>query len=422
MNKKALFMMLMAGMVSWQAEAKTRKAVYVIIDGVSSEFLEKVQPKTIFDVAKTGSYSRAYAGGKVGELTETTTISAVGYTNILTGTWMYKHNVRSNGGINTNYNYWSLFRIAKAQKQPVKTAIFSSWTDNRTILVGENRPETGNLKIDYVYDGYDLDQTKFPRKPHDLHIYDIDSVVCHNAAECIRRDAPDMSWVYLWFTDDAFHETGYSPFSEKYLKKVDQQLAKIWQAIQYREKNFNEEWLFILTTDHGRDEQGFSHGAQTKDERGIWIATNRKGQNTQWGSSELSQVDIAPTICRYMGFTIPQAVEWEMDGVPFIGKADISNLTSTGYGDTVTLGWTVLGKTSTNADIYIATTNNFNTGGKDNWMKVKTVKTSDGKATIDLTPYKSNFFKFQVVTPNNHLTRWYKKNVWFRDMAPELRN
>ena len=418
--KRQLLILACAAATVLSGVAKTRKAIYVIIDGVSANFLEKTHPQTIFDVARIGSYAHAYAGGKVGELTETPTISAIGYSNILTGTWMYKHNVRGNSDIKTNYNYWSLFRIAKAQNRPVTTALFSSWSDNRTILIGENLPETNYVKIDYAYDGYAQDQTRFPKKPHELHIYNIDSVVCRAAADCIRKDAPDVSWVYLWYIDDAFHDTGYSPYSEKYLHKEDRLLNDIWQAVRYREKHFDEDWLLILTTDHGREEQGFYHGGQTGGERGIWMASNRRDMNEQWGSSALSQVDILPSICRYMGFTIPRDIEWEQDGLPFFGKADIYDLKTTGYGDNVILEWSVRNKakTKTNADIYIALTNNFNTGGKDKWIKLATVKTAGGRATIDLSPYKSGFFKFQVVTPYNRLTRWYNKSRWYRDIIP----
>ncbi len=412
MKTKILSLSLLILMGQLCTEAKTRKALYVIIDGVAASFLEKTHPKNIFDIAAKGSYSHAFAGGKVGDITQTPTISAIGYSNILTGTWMYKHNVQGNSDIKINYNYWSLFRIAKAQQRPVTTALFSSWTDNRKILIGENLPETDHVKIDYVFDGYDLDPVNFPHKEHELHIYDIDSMVCMKAAECVRQNAPDLSWVYLWFVDDAFHEKGYCQFSERYLHKEDRLLGEIWKAIQYREKNFDEEWLLILTTDHGREEQGFYHGGQTEEERGIWIVTNRRDMNAAWNSPSLSQVDINPSICHYMGFDIPQNVAWEQDGISFFGPTDIYDLRTIGYGNSVTLKWSIRKKAKTKADIYIALTNNFKTGGKDQWIKVKTVNAADGETTIDLSKYHpTREFKFQVVTPHNRLTRWYQQRT-----------
>ena len=302
----------------------------------------------------------------------------------------------------------SLFRIAKAQQRDVKTALFSSWADNRTLLIGEGHPETNNVRVDYAYDGYDLDTLHFPRKPRELQIYDIDSVVIRNAAQCVREKAPDLSWVYLWYTDDAFHITGYSTFSEDYLKREDRMLRQIWDAIKYREKNFDEEWLLIVTTDHGREEHGFNHGGQSAGERGVWMVSNRRDMNAEWGSKSLSQVDINPSICRYMGFTVPRDVEWEQDGIPFFGNADICNLTTTGFDNKVILKWQTLAPTTNNAEVYVSSTNNYREGGKDTWQLIGSAKASDCTYTVDLdTLPKSKLYKFVVVTPSNHITRWF---------------
>ena len=188
--------------------AKTKKAVYIIIDGVPADQIERLHTPAIFDIASRGAYGRAYTGGEIGGYSQTATISAIGYTNLLTSTWFNKHNVGGNSDLKPNYNYWTIFRIAKEQPKEYKTAIYSSWTDNRTVLIGEGKKETNNLNIDYVKDGYDLDTIRFPKKEKDLHIFDIDEQISKDAAEGIRKEAPDLSWVYLWYTDDAGHIAG----------------------------------------------------------------------------------------------------------------------------------------------------------------------------------------------------------------------
>ena len=67
--------------------AKTKKAVYIIIDGVPADQIERLQPPAIYDIASSGGYSRAITGGEIGAYSETATISAIGYTNLLTATW-----------------------------------------------------------------------------------------------------------------------------------------------------------------------------------------------------------------------------------------------------------------------------------------------------------------------------------------------
>lgn len=165
----------------------------------------------------------------------------------------------------------------------------------------------------------------------------------------------------------------------------------------------------ILTTDHGREEHGFGHGGQSAGERGIWMVSNRRDMNAEWGSGSLSQVDVNPSICRFMGFDVPRDVEWEQDGIPFFGNADIYGLTTTGFDNKVMLKWGTFGKAGVPADVYIATSNNRRNGGKDEWKHVARVKASDRKCEVDLGKYAaSDFYKFVVVPPNNHVTRWFQ--------------
>ena len=351
--------------------SKTRKAVFIIIDGVPADMIERLNTPTINRIASQGAYARAYTGGEVGGYSQTPTISAIGYTNLLTATWLNKHNVGGNSNLKPNYNYWTIFRIAKEQKREYKTAIYSSWTDNRTVLLGEGKKETGHLKIDYVCDGFDLDTLRFPQKDKELHIFDIDEHVSKQAAQGIRNDAPDLSWVYLWYTDDAGHIEGNGSFFDEYTQKADLQIERIWQAVQYREKYFDEEWMVVVTTDHGRTESGYGHGGQSERERTTWIATNQQ-VNEHFRKGVLSITDITPSICRFMDFEVPRDVLWEQDGIPFIGPIDISQMKTLPHDNDIILSWKCL-NAKAQVNIYIATDNQYKNGGKDNWIKIATV-------------------------------------------------
>ena len=389
--------------------AKQRKTVYIVLDGIPADYIERVHPKTVFEIAERGGYSRAYTGGEIGAYSQTPTISAIGYMNILTGTWMNKHNVNGNSNLKPNYNYWSIFRIAKSQEKDYKTALFSSWTDNRTVLIGAGKSETDNLKIDYVYDGYELDTERFPKKKDELHIFEIDSVVCEKASACILQDAPDLSWVYLWYTDSGFHLYGDGSFMDSYVHRTDQLIGKIWEAVQYREKHFDEEWMVIVTTDHGRGESGHHHGGQLARERSVWVSTNVKPLNKHFSRSNLALVDILPSICKFMDFKMPRDVAFEKDGISFYGPTDIYDLTTHPYDNQVTLRWKC-DASAGKATIFMATSNNYKKGEKDEWIEVGEVDAEKGEYIIDLSKYPSSkFYKFVVQTPNNLLTRWLYK-------------
>lgn len=404
---RRVYYLMLISMCCVSLFAKTKKAVYIIIDGVPADQIERLHTPAIFDIASRGAYGRAYTGGEIGGYSQTATISAIGYTNLLTATWYNKHNVGGNSNLNPNYNYWTLFRIAKEQSKDYKTAIYSSWTDNRTVLIGEGKAETNHLKIDFVKDGYDLDTVRFPKREKDLHIFDIDEQISKDAADGIRKDAPDLSWVYLWYTDDAGHIAGNGDFFDEYVRKADVQVSRIWEAVKYREANFDEEWMVVVTTDHGRTENGYGHGGQSRRERTTWISTNVP-VNTHFKEGTLAITDIAPSICRFIGFEVPQAVLWEQDGMPFIGKVDISDLQTMPYDRSVRLSWNCYTNDSP-ITVYAATDNKFKEGGKDEWVKLATLPAGTDSYTVDLEALPaSGFCKFVVLTSGNHLNRWIK--------------
>ena len=400
----ALLCLLLAG----AASAQTRKAVFIIVDGVPADMIERLHTPAIDEIAARGAYARAYTGGEVGGYSQTPTISAIGYTNLLTATWMNKHNVDGNSDLKPNYNYWTIFRIAKEQPKEFRTALYSSWTDNRTVLLGEGKPETGHLKIDFVCDGYELDTVRFPKREKDLQIFDIDEHVAREAARGIANDAPDLSWVYLWYTDDAGHFEGNGAFFDEYVVKADRQIGQIWEAVRYREEHFGEEWMVVVTTDHGRTEDGHGHGGQSARERTTWVATNRP-VNSHFHSPGLAITDIAPSICRFMGFDVPRDVLWEQDGMPFIGQVDIAGMGSMPYDDDIVLTWECLNPEA-EVTVWGAADNLFRTGGKDRWIELGRVPASDESFRVEGARMPdTGFFKFVLSTPANHLNRWVRK-------------
>ena len=134
--KKFLTLLLAIVCLLGCKQTKEKKAVYIIIDGVPADMVERLDLPAIREISSRGAYGRSYVGGTVGRYDQTPTISAVGYTDLLTSTWVNKHNVPGNSNLEPNYNYWTIFRIAKEQGRPVTTGLFSSWIDNRTVLIG----------------------------------------------------------------------------------------------------------------------------------------------------------------------------------------------------------------------------------------------------------------------------------------------
>ncbi|MDX2260113.1 MAG: alkaline phosphatase family protein [Gemmatimonadales bacterium] len=301
-----------------RSAATPRKAVFIILDGIPADVIERVPTPAIDAIAAAGGYTRAHVGGELGGPTETPTISAPGYMSLLTGTWANKHNVRGNSNLSPNYAYWNLFRIIESVEPSRHTALFSTWLDNRTVLIGEGRPDAGDFRLDHSADGFEQDTITFPHDPASQYIRAIDERVASDAAAYIAAHGPDLSWVYLQHTDDAGHAHGDSEGFFTAVQQADARVGRIWAAVKQRQ-SMGEEWMIVVTTDHGRDARtGKGHGGQSARERTTWIVTNQPGLDARFTEGTPAIVDIAPSILQHLRITAPAAVARAMDGVSFL--------------------------------------------------------------------------------------------------------
>ena len=132
-----IIIMLNGCTITGRLPAKTPKAIFISVDGIPADVLEKTDTPHMDDIAGDNGYSRSFVGGDVGAHSEPPPVSAPGYNNLITGTWANKHNVYDNDVEDPNYRYWDIFRIAKTHDASLNTAIFSTWLENRTRLVGD---------------------------------------------------------------------------------------------------------------------------------------------------------------------------------------------------------------------------------------------------------------------------------------------
>lgn len=394
----------------YTSKEKNKKVVFIIVDGISTDMLQKAPTPFLDSITAGGSYSKAYVGGKKGGYSETPTISAVGYNSLLTGTWVNKHNVYGNSIKKPNYNYPTIFKVFKDQYPSKKTAIFSTWLDNRTKLI-EGESETKNVTLDYAFDGLEVDTINYPHDAYKQYIKKIDDDVASEAARYIKANAPDLSWVYLEYTDDVGHGLGDSPQLDAAITYEDALVGKIWNAIKEREANYNEDWMLVVTTDHGRSpKDGRHHGGQTDRERATWIVTNDKNTNSYFKNETLAITDIYPTMLRFLNIDVSKDVAYEIDGTPFIGKVDAYGLSAVKKGDKIFIRWKNNSEKNIKGTIYTSSTNQFKEGKKDIYTKEVKVSLTNEETTLSLKKRKGKMLKIVLETPNNVLNTWYIHN------------
>jgi len=398
----------LVGALTLPASAQHQKKVlFVIADGIPSDVIERVHTPNLDAIAEAGAYLRAHVGGEKGTYSETPTISAVGYNSLLTGTWVNKHNVWDNDIKAPNYQYWTIFHLLKEQAPKRTAAVFSSWTDNRTKLIGEGLAATGNIRLDWHSDGYETDTADFPHDAVHDYMHRIDERVSEDAAACVRQHAPDLSWVYLEYTDDMGHMHGDSPAFYTAVEEMDIQIGRIWQAIQYRRKKYGEDWLIVITTDHGRDEtSGHGHGGQSPRQRNTWIVTNARPLNTYSRFTTPGIVDIMPTTARWLGLKIPGAISKEIDGIPLIGKVSVAKPSVDLIQGHLDLSWQPY-DTAGMVKIWVASTNEFQEGGQDDYHLLATVPVSRGHVELDVHDLPSSFYKVWLEAPYNDANVWW---------------
>jgi hypothetical protein len=193
---------------------------------------------------------------------------------------------------------------------------------------------------------------------------------------------------------------------EKAVAALDNQLSRIFQAVETRQKNFGEEWMIVVTTDHGRaGSEGKNHGGQSDRERTTWIFTNAKNLNGYFYHNQPGIVDILPSVASFLQFPIPRKYLFELDGVPFNADISIIHPVAKLLNDQVSLSWVPVEKSGI-LKIWLATTNKFKTGGDDDYRLIAEVPSEKGSYQFSIKDLPSSFYKIVLEGNHNFVNRW----------------
>ncbi len=276
------YALLVLSFLSCSNTSKKQKVLLVGIDGLQ---LEKIAEANTPNLDKL-TIAKAYCGGKSGTVTEQKTSSGPSWTTILTGVWLNEHSVKNNDTVNKS-KAKSIFQRIKEYDSKLETASISTWAPIHDFF---------RYQLQYI---------------DHKHRGGTDDDSVREAIKVIDNHDPDFMFVHLDEVDGAGHKYGFGETYNKAIEAADTRLGKIIIALEQRAQNHtDEDWLIVVTTDHGRGEGGFSHGDQTEREKTIFIAVNDvntkkidkyKPKNEKSIYEHLPQTAIVPIVLDHYG-------------------------------------------------------------------------------------------------------------------------
>lgn len=245
----------------------TKKAIFIGYDGFRADGIENIQSNknsAIMHVKSQGGLYFTFSGGVAG-VNEQATSTAPSWMAMLTGGWGEYNGVTDNGQIKSENADTFIISLAK---KGYSGSFTTSWREHTALTYRPDIAESikEGLLVEYTHQ---IDDTatyyqvlKYVSKPE-------------NAQKTPQQD-PDVIFFTLEFTDHAGHDTGFGNQNKDYIqacKDADAYGYDIVKTIEARSTYEQEDWLIIVSTDHGGTRR--SHGGQSIFERTTWLSCNK---------------------------------------------------------------------------------------------------------------------------------------------------
>lgn len=248
------------------SEGKTeKKAIILGYDGCRADVLSKMQKENsaIATLLNEGaSINLSYCGGvNFPEVNTQDTSTAPGWCSILTGQWADVHGITGNS-ITKSLDTKTLLTSLTEEKVIDSASFITRWkghfvNDDSTYLLEKQYCEENKLNVAFNH-------CKNDAASHELTLKEIK-----------KEDCADFIFVIYEHTDATGHNFGFSFNNPKYQKAFNDADAcglEAINAIRARETYDKEDWLIIVTSDHGGISTG--HGKESIQERMTFTVMN----------------------------------------------------------------------------------------------------------------------------------------------------
>lgn len=248
-------------------EGKTEKKVVVIgYDGCRADILAEKQDNGAVNylLEKGASSNLAYCGGvNYPAINTQDTSTAPGWCSILTGVWADVNGITGNS-ITKKINPKTLMVSLVEDGTIDNSSFITRWkghftNDDSTYLEEKEYCEKNSLDVDY----------NLRKDNADVHVGAMEEIASEACA--------DFVFVIYEDTDSAGHDYGFSynnPVYKDAFRTEDAYGYEVIKAIEARETYNNEDWLIIVTSDHGG--YGSGHGDESIQERMTFVVMNKE--------------------------------------------------------------------------------------------------------------------------------------------------
>jgi predicted AlkP superfamily pyrophosphatase or phosphodiesterase len=275
------------------ADPPRPKVLVIGIDGVRADVLREVSTPALDALIADGAWTDEARTGLP-------TVSGPGWSSFLIGVWSDKHGVTDNSFEGENYAEYPDFLTRIEQVRPeLSTFAVADWLPLVASVIG--RPTISDaIDVKEVLDGYDLGWLA------------ADEASVARAVAHLGSADPDALFVYLGNPDEVSHNTG--SIGDEYraaIAQADGHVRQLMEAVRARPGFANEDWLVLVSTDHGRTADG-DHGGDSPEERTIFFLASGAAAIRGRPDAPVNIVDVAVTALAHLGIEADPA--WGLDG------------------------------------------------------------------------------------------------------------
>lgn len=250
----------------------TKKAIVIGYDGCRLDTLSLMKNETSGGIQtllnEGGKAVISYCGGvNCPQINKQATSTAPGWCSMLTGEWADVTGI-TNNSIPKSNDHLTLLTSLVEDNTIDSSAFYVSWNghfneSDSTYWNEKNYVESKGINASFV----DAD--------------DDDGTFANVIADVKKSDCSDFIFSIFEYCDHEGHSTGFGPNNEKYAQAFYDQQAdadEIISAIKARSTYSTEDWLIIITSDHGGYD--LTHGSLTQQERYTFIISNKDFEYT----------------------------------------------------------------------------------------------------------------------------------------------